>query len=138
MAFVQLASEKDVLAALKLHQSELNGRWINVERTGKKSSYTAKKDSSFDRSLSVFVAQLPFSADRDSIRQHFESSGVKGIVDVKMFSEKGTNKRGMAFVQLSTNKGVKAALELDGSEFGSRQIRVEKSSKKDGNDEAAE
>merc|ERR1712125_91207 len=41
MAFVTLYNEEDVEAALALHQSELNGRWINVERSGK----TSKKQN---------------------------------------------------------------------------------------------
>mmetsp|Transcript_105973 Transcript_105973/g.167292 ORF Transcript_105973/g.167292 Transcript_105973/m.167292 type:complete len:316 (+) Transcript_105973:52-999(+) len=137
MAFVQFSSEEDVLAALQLHQSELCGRWINVERSSVKSASEkpaklskrsdAAADGKIDRALSVFVAKLPYSATAKSIREHFEAAGVEGVVAVKMLSEKVTNKKGMAFVQLSSEEGVSAALELHESQFGSRSIVVERS-----------
>lgn len=137
MAFVQFSSEEDVLAALQLHQSELCGRWINVERSSIKSASEkpaklskrsdAAADGKIDRALSVFVAKLPYSATAKSIREHFEGAGVEGVVAVKILSEKVTNKKGMAFVQLSSEEGVSAALELHESQFGSRSIVVERS-----------
>jgi len=142
MAFVQLASEEDVSAALGLHQSELDGRWINVERSvGKrKRAHEAGMDKKpkVDRALSVFVAQLPYSADADSIREHFENAGVEGVVSVKTLSEKGTNKKGMAFVQLASEAGVSAALKLHQSDFAGRSINVERSGKKEAKHEDAE
>merc|ERR1712070_257333 len=74
-------------------------------------------------------AQLPFSATAATIQEHFENEGVTGITGVKLISEKGTNKRGMAFVQFSSDAGVQAALELNESQFGGRRIVVERSSK---------
>merc|ERR1712178_434344 len=58
MAFVQLSSEDDVLTALKLHQSEFQGRWINVERSSRSTKQQGSDevhhiDGEVDRSLSV-------------------------------------------------------------------------------------
>ena len=47
-----------------------------------------------------------------------------------MLSESGTNKKGMAFLQLSSEEDVVAALELHQSKFGGRSINVERSTKK--------
>lgn len=146
MAFVTLNSEEDLQAALNLHQSELNGRWINVERSGKSpkrkdielTSITSGGPSAPDKNMSVFVAQLPFKADESSIRKYFEDAGVQGIVGVRMLSEKGTNKKGMAFVRLSDEKGVQAAIKLNESQFDNRWIRVERSGKKEAQSRAAE
>merc|ERR1712232_814110 len=100
MAFVQLASPSDVEAALKLHQSELDGRWINVERCEEKTTMEGSekgdsvgpsaKKAVMDPALSVFVAQLPYSADVDAVRQFFEEAGVEGVLGVKMISENNT------------------------------------------------
>lgn len=145
MAFVQFTSEEDLLAALKLHQSELCGRWINVERSVKggndktsKASKRSEVKGKINRSLSVFVAKLPYNATAKSIREHFENAGVNGVVSVKMLSEKVTNKKGMAFVQLSSEESVSAAIELHDSQFDGRRIIVERSkaSQEDGDDEA--
>merc|ERR1711870_53416 len=137
-----MGNEEDVEAALALHQSELNGRWINVERSGKSSKKqngdAADGKKVVDKHLSVFVAQLPFKADENSIRKYFEEGGVKGIVGVRMLSEKGTNKKGMAFVRLSDEKGVQAAVELNECQFENRWIRVERSSKQEAKHRAEE
>lgn len=147
MAFVQLASQEDLLAALDLHQSEFCGRWINVERSSKttikqeiadSTETSVDKNQKVDQSLSVFVAQLPFTADQKSVRGYFEKSGVD-VVSVKMLSEKGTNKKGMAFVQLASEDEVLAALELHQSQFSkNRWINVERSSKTEAKRRAAE
>jgi len=150
MAFVQLASEEDVVSALTLNQSELSGRWINVERSTRGATKEERVNRELmkgdggidekpkdDHSLSVFVAKLPYTADEKSIREHFENGGVKGVVKVRMLSERGTNRKGMAFVQLSDEDGVTAALELNESEIGNRYIVVERSSKGEAKEKAA-
>lgn len=145
MAFVQLGSEAHVQAALDLHQSELNGRWINVERSKRVSANpngsdiaepSASKEA--DRSLSVFVGQLPYGINVDSIREHFENSGVEGVTKVKMLSEKVTNRKGMAFVHLRDEESVLDALKLHDSQLGGRRIVVERSSKTEAKEKAAQ
>lgn len=145
MAFVQLISEEDVSTAVGLHKSELEGRWINVERSSRRSLYQESSDIGGDAAsaqvnpdLSVFVGQLPYSATEESIREHFESSGVKGVSRVKLLSEKVTNKKGMAFVHLSDEDGVLDALKLHESDLGGRRLVVERSSKKEAKQRAAQ
>jgi len=145
IAFVQLISEEDVSTALGLHQSELQGRWINVERSSRKSLYQESSDIGGDAAsaqvnpdLSVFVGQLPYSATEESIREHFENSGVKGVSRVKLLSEKVSNKKGMAFVQLCDEDGVRDALKLHESDLGGRRLVVERSSKQEAKQRAAQ
>jgi len=145
MAFVQLGSEAHVEAALDLHQSELSGRWINVERSKRVSANPTESDiaepsasKEADRGLSVFVGQLPYSIDVDAIREHFENSGVEGVTKVKMLSEKGTNRKGMAFVHLRDEESVLDALKLHDSQLGGRRIVVERSSKTEAKERAAQ
>lgn len=145
MAFVQLGSEAHVQAALDLHQSEFSGRWINVERSKRVSANPDSSDRAdpasskeADRGLSVFVGQLPYDINADAIREHFENSGVEGVTAVKMLSEKVTNKKGMAFVHLRDEESVLDALKLHDSQLGGRRIVVERSSKQEAKQKAAQ
>merc|ERR1712232_1448130 len=114
------------------------------ERSSRKSLYQEGSDrgdapsAQVNPHLSVFVGQLPHSATAESIRVHFENSGVEGVSRVKLLSEKVTNKKGMAFVQLSGEDGVLDALKLHKSDLGGRSLVVERSSKKEAKQRAAQ
>ncbi|KAG1169305.1 hypothetical protein G6F70_003713 [Rhizopus microsporus] len=72
----------------------------------------------------VFVGQLNFNAKADDIRQYFSQCGP--VVDVRLrMHPNGQKSRGFAHVEFATAQAKKAALELDGSEFMGRTIRVD-------------
>ncbi|CEG70526.1 hypothetical protein RMATCC62417_06407 [Rhizopus microsporus] len=72
----------------------------------------------------VFVGQLNFNAKADDIRQYFSQCGP--VVDVRLrMHPSGQKSRGFAHVEFATAQAKKAALELDGSEFMGRTIRVD-------------
>merc|ERR1712110_132148 len=77
-----------------------------------------------DPQLTVFVGQLPFTADARAIEEHFAKGGVEDAISVRMLMEKwDPNKsRGMAFVQLASEKDVLRALKLHQSELCGRWI----------------
>jgi len=78
----------------------------------------------------VFVGQLPFSATKDQIREHFEGQGVE-IAGIRMMTDKRTGKfRGTCFLDLPNTRMQSLALRLHHSEFGDgaakRCINVER------------
>ena len=74
--------------------------------------------------LNIYVGNLPFSAAEDEIRQLFEQYGQ--VESVSLISDRETGRpRGFGFVEMAEREGGERAIEeLDGKDFGGRQLTV--------------
>lgn len=71
----------------------------------------------------LYVANLPFDTQEDEMRQAFNKYGE--IVRISMVNYKDTGRfRGICFVEMNSAKAAEKALELNGGEFGGREIYV--------------
>ncbi|KAI8981066.1 hypothetical protein BDB01DRAFT_795195 [Pilobolus umbonatus] len=88
-----------------------------------KVSETAKKV--FGESNTIFVGQLDYNATKEDIEEYFKECG--NVTDVRLRFDPETRKsRGFAHVDFSTAEEMNAALELDGSEFMGRTLKIDK------------
>lgn len=72
----------------------------------------------------LFVGNLPFSADDESLGAHFGQVGTVDSAKVIIDRDSGRSK-GFGFVEMSTEDGAAAAIEqLNGKEFSGRAISV--------------
>lgn len=73
--------------------------------------------------MTLYVGNLPFSADQESVQELFSAYGE--CLSVKLMMDRDTGRpRGFGFVEMET-EGAKAAMAaLDGSQFGGRALRV--------------
>ncbi len=72
----------------------------------------------------IYVGNLPFSSTEDELRSLFSQHGAVDSVNVIMDRDTG-RARGFAFVEMSDAADVaKAIKDLDGSELGGRNLRV--------------
>lgn len=122
-AYVVFSSEKEAEKSYKLNGTLLSGRHIRVDMVAKKTDATKVEEN---RS-SVFVGNLPFSADEEKLRSCFGDYGNVESVRIIRDSKTGIGK-GFGFVTFSDKSGVMFAvrqnrkIELDG-----RKLRVFKS-----------
>jgi nucleolin len=72
----------------------------------------------------VFVRNLPFSADQEGIEKFFQSCGT--IEKVNLLRGPNGRSKGIAFVKFSNAEGLTKALALNGNEFESRPLTIEK------------
>ncbi|MBU4195110.1 MAG: RNA-binding protein [Actinobacteria bacterium] len=74
--------------------------------------------------MRIYVGNLSYGTDSDSLRQAFEEFGTVESSDVIM--DRNTNRsRGFGFVEMPSDEEGKAAIEgLDSKELDSRQINV--------------
>ncbi|ETW92907.1 MAG: RNA-binding protein [Candidatus Entotheonella gemina] len=73
-------------------------------------------------SVNIYVGNLPFKTDEDEVRALFETYG--DVDKVNLITDRETGRlRGFGFVEMSKG-GEKAIEELNGSEFGGRNITV--------------
>lgn len=72
---------------------------------------------------SIYVGNLPFSANEDEIRELFASYG--DVDSVNLITDRETGRpRGFGFVKMEGASADNAIRELDGKDFGGRNLRV--------------
>jgi len=72
----------------------------------------------------IYIGNLPFSSTEDELRSLFSQHGAVDSVNVIMDRDTG-RARGFAFVEMSeASDAAKAIKDLDGSELGGRNLRV--------------
>ena len=74
----------------------------------------------------LYVGNLPYDVDEDSIKAFFEGGGARQVTQVKIVTDRDTGRpRGFAFVEVSSPDQAKTAIdELNGRELGGRTIVV--------------
>ncbi|KAI9333551.1 hypothetical protein BDR26DRAFT_603353 [Obelidium mucronatum] len=84
--------------------------------------------SSNDEPKTVFVGNLSFNADEDTISEHFSVCGE--VVSVRIINGPDGRKKGFGYVEFADSEAAKKALELADSEIDGRAIRVDLSQPK--------
>jgi RNA recognition motif-containing protein len=74
----------------------------------------------------LYVGNLPFSADENSVREFFTRAG--GVQSVKIVTDPLNGRsRGFAFVEMNTDAEATSAIEqLNGVEMQGRPLRVDR------------
>jgi len=73
--------------------------------------------------MRLFIGNLPFKATEDELRDFFSSHCT--VHSVSIISDKQTGRsRGFGFVEMDDEAAKAAMSELDGKEFGGRNIRI--------------
>ena len=74
--------------------------------------------------MNIYVGNLSYGSNEDSLRTLFESYGTVDTVSIIMDRNTGRS-RGFGFVEMPNDEEAKAAIaELDNKEFDGRQLRV--------------
>eukprot|EP00933_Yihiella_yeosuensis_P036793 TRINITY_DN3058_c0_g1_i2.p1 TRINITY_DN3058_c0_g1~~TRINITY_DN3058_c0_g1_i2.p1 ORF type:complete len:331 (-),score=103.25 TRINITY_DN3058_c0_g1_i2:240-1232(-) len=96
-----------------------------VEEAEAKTKEEDQATEQMERCLKVCVANLGYWPDKTRIWGHFHKHCKESVENVFLLKDKWTGEsRGVAFITLKCRQGVKAALELDGTEFCGNVIRV--------------
>ncbi|XPV77538.1 MAG: RNA recognition motif domain-containing protein [Desulfovibrio sp.] len=74
-------------------------------------------------SKKLYVGNLPWSATEDDVRAAFEAYGE--VISVNLIEDRETGRpRGFGFVEMDENGALEAIENLDGNDFGGRNIKV--------------
>ncbi len=74
-------------------------------------------------SKNIYVGNLPWSATEDEIRNAFSEFGE--VTSVKLIEDRETGRpRGFGFVEMDDAGALEAIENLDGKDFGGRNIKV--------------
>ena len=118
-AYIVFSSEKDAEEALALNGTLVEGRHIRVDLAGRSREHSHQQ--------SVFVGNLPFSADEEALRVVFSGCGEVEGVRIVRDTKTGAGK-GFGFVTFREKSGVVFALKQSNKvELEGRKLRVFKS-----------
>jgi len=71
----------------------------------------------------IYVSNLPWSATEEEVRAAFASYGE--VLSVKLIEDRETGRpRGFGFVEMEDQAALEAIENLDGSDFGGRNLKV--------------
>ena len=76
--------------------------------------------------MRIYVGNLAYGTDEDTLRQAFEAFGE--VESVNIIKDRETNRsKGFGFVAMTSDEEGTAAIEqLDGTEIGGRTLRISK------------
>lgn len=117
--YVVFESVDSIEAALKLNNSIYEGYTLRVDHAS----------PTIDSSHSVFVGNLPYGAEEESLRAHFltelKADDDSIVTGIRIIRDKETQKcKGFGYVTFSDASYVPLALELKDSIYMKREIRV--------------
>lgn len=79
--------------------------------------------------MSMYVGNLPFSADQFSLQSLFAPFGE--IVSARVMSDRETGRsRGFGFVEMEASAARQAMSALDGTELDGRKLRINEAEKR--------
>ncbi|XP_078673103.1 uncharacterized protein LOC144912125 [Branchiostoma floridae x Branchiostoma belcheri] len=121
--YVVFTEEASAQAALKRNGTIVGGsHHIRVD--------LASNSQKFDHKLSVFVGNLPFDVEDDSVYEHFSQCGEVEGVRIVRDGKSGLGK-GFGYVLFQDSASVGLAIRLNEKPFSGRKIRVKRAVKKE-------
>jgi len=79
--------------------------------------------------MSMYVGNLPFSADQSSLKSLFAPFGE--VLSAKVMSDRESGRsRGFGFVEMESSDARKAISSLDGTDFDGRKLRINEAEKR--------
>ena len=112
------SKEKDSIttAIEQLNGVLFEGKHLRVDR-----AFIDEK--TFDRKRSIFLGNLPFDLEDESLWQHFEGCG--SIESVRIIRDSKTQHgKGIGYIQFKDTISIGLALKLNGTQLNNRTIRV--------------
>ena len=80
--------------------------------------------------ISMYVGNLPFSADNNTLQNLFAPFGE--VVAARVMFDRDTGRsRGFGFVEMEASNARKAISSLDGTEFEGRKLRINEAEKRE-------
>lgn len=79
--------------------------------------------------MSMYVGNLPFSADQSSLKSLFAPFGE--VISARVMSDRDTGRsRGFGFVEMEVSEAKKALSALNGTELDGRKLRINEAEKR--------
>merc|ERR1712176_163301 len=117
---ITFKSMDDAKAALKLNNSDFGGRWMKVGLEDIEKTLSVKEDGC----VSVFVGNLDFNIDEETLRNTFQECGE--ITNVKFGMDRETGDfKGYAHIDFQESSSTDKAVAMTGTFILGRSVKVD-------------
>lgn len=124
-AIVEFSNTAESAAAIALNGEDFQGRWLSIKYNGFKPVNTPRTPAvKEDGCTTVFVGNLDFNIDEDSLRQAFADCGEITQVRFAMDRESGEFK-GFGHIEFAESGATDKAVALAGTDILGRAVRVD-------------
>ena len=135
IAVIEFATKEGSEACLALNGGDFNGRWLNIKYSTSKPILTPREPSAKPEGcLTVFVGNLSFNIDEETLREAFKECGE--ITSVRFAEDKTTGEfKGFGHIEFASTESTDAAIKMAGTDILGRAVRVDYANdRKNGND----
>lgn len=134
LAFVKVGSKEEMEACVAATGSEFMGRRINIEQAKKREERPPRGSQAFSKppnansgvagtSCSIFVGNLSYNTDENSLKVAFEGCGE--ILSARVAKNPEGRSRGFGHVDFSTPEAAEKALGQNGADVDGRAVRID-------------
>jgi nucleolin len=129
-AIIDFKEPAGAAAALEQNGADFGGRWLNIKYSSVKPVRAPRESSQKeDGCVIVFVGNLSFNIDEDTIRETFKDCGE--ISNIRFAEDKETGQfKGFGHVEFVESEATDKAVELAGTYVMDRPIRVDYANQK--------
>ncbi|RHZ69545.1 hypothetical protein Glove_283g86 [Diversispora epigaea] len=131
--YVEFSNSESAQKALSFSGKDVDGRTIKVDLADQKpkngGGNANNNKNGFQKELSepsntLFIGNLSFTADEDTIRNTFEKYGQINSVRLPTFQDSG-GRKGFGYVTFSDIDSAQEAMELQGARIDGRAVRLD-------------
>lgn len=124
-AIVGFSSEADAALAIDMNGATFGERWLSIKYSSEKPQTGLREPSAKqDGCLTVFIGNLSWNIDEDTVRETFGGCGEITEVRFSMDRETGDFK-GYGHIEFAETEATDAAVALAGTDIMGRQVRVD-------------
>jgi nucleolin len=132
-AIIDFSSTDDAAAAIELNGNDFQGRWLSIKYSTPKAITGPREPSKKEAGcMTVFIGNLPWDVDEDTIREVFGECGE--IASVRFSTDRETGDfKGYGHVEFTQTEATDKAVALAGTEIMGRAVRVDFANEKKNN-----
>ena len=124
-AILDFATPECAAAAMELNGADFQGRWLSIQYSTPKPILSQRAPTQKEEGCTtVFIGNLPWSADEDTVREVFGECGEIKMVRFSTDRETGDFK-GYGHVEFFDSEATDKAVELAGTDIMGRAVRVD-------------
>ena len=124
-AIIEFHNADDAAAALELNGSDFEGRWLSIKYSTPKPILAPREPTQKQEGcLTVFVGNLSWDIDEDSLRAAFGDCGE--ITQVRFATDRETGDfKGFGHIEFAQTEATDAAVKMAGTDICGRPVRVD-------------
>ena len=125
LAIIEFTTKDACEECIKLNGQDFNGRWLNIKYSTPKPITAPRQPSEKpDGCCTVFVGNLSWNIDEDSLREAFSACGE--ITQIRFAEDKETGEfKGYGHIEFAESSSTDEAIKIAGTDIMGRACRVD-------------